>query len=99
MSALGGVCEAKVAGEKLGRDWLWAVLVVLAVIGGLEVLKGIAGGIRQFVVWTTTKVPPPPPLEIWISPHGDRFHTVAGCGGLKSAGSISSRSACRLCSL
>ena len=97
MSALGGVCEAKVAGEKLGRDWLWAVLVVLAVIGGLEVLKGIASGIRQFTVWTTAKVPSP--LEIWISPHGDRFHTAAGCGGLKSAGSISSRSACRLCSL
>ena len=97
MAVLEGSCS--VEGGRGDRDYVFMLLVFCAAVGIIEIMKAAAEMTKQVVLWATTSPAPlPPPMEVWVSPHGGRFHRKEHCRGLRSAGAVEAKTACLLCS-
>ena len=99
MAVLEGACCMVPEASRGDRDYMFALLVFCAAVGVIEIMKAAAEITKQVASWATTRQPPlPPPLQVWISPHGDKFHRTEHCGGLRRAGAVEAKTACLLCS-
>ena len=84
-------CLANAKGGE--RDYMFAAMVVFAVIGVLETVKAVCAVVAKVFVWATTKQQHP---QVWVSPCGSKYHSSTSCKGL-SATTGTAKTACALC--